>query len=238
MIEITLTDLLLGFIPVAITIFIMLNWALSVRTALLSVVRMLLQLIVIGYALTFIFNTNSPWIISLVLSVMLFAASWISLTSVSQRSWPLFGYSFVAITIGGVFTLFITTQGVLKLDPWYSPQVMIPIAGMIFSNAMTTISLAAERFFSEYERGESYQVARDRAFQAAMIPVFNALLAVGLVSLPGMMTGQILSGVSPLIAARYQIMVMLMVFGSAGIAAALFLVMLKRRVESEPVESE
>ena len=67
------------------------------------------------------------------------------------------------------------------------------------------------------------QAAREEALQAALIPVINSLLAVGLVSLPGMMTGQILSGVEPLIAARYQIVVMAMLFGASGIAAACYL---------------
>jgi putative ABC transport system permease protein len=230
MYHIELVDLTFGLIPVAITLIIMLKWSLTLRTALLAIVRMLLQLILIGYALTFIFNSNNPWVISLILSVMLFAASWISLNALRQRTGVLFAMSLVSISVGGVFTLFVTTQGVLGLDPWYDPEVMIPIAGMIFSNAMTTISLAAERFFSEYERAEEYARSRDIAFQAAMIPIFNSLLAVGLVSLPGMMTGQILSGVSPLVAVRYQIMVMLMIFGSAGISAALFLHLLKRQL--------
>ncbi|MDX1733734.1 MAG: ABC transporter permease, partial [Halioglobus sp.] len=76
--------------------------------------------------------------------------------------------------------------------------------------------------------------ARLAAYQAAMIPVINALLAVGLVSLPGMMTGQILSGVSPLIAARYQIMVMCMIFASAGISTALFLALCRARMVDQP----
>jgi putative ABC transport system permease protein len=73
----------------------------------------------------------------------------------------------------------------------------------------------------------SYQQARNIAFQTSMIPNINALVAVGIVSLPGMMTGQILSGVSPFVAARYQIMVMCMVFASAGIASAIFLILVK-----------
>ena len=109
---------------------------------------------------------------------------------------------------------------------------MIPIAGMIFSNSMTTISLAAERFYSEYQHQPDYLSCRNIAYQAALIPIFQFLLAVGLVSLPGMMTGQILSGVSPLVAARYQIMVMLMIFGSSGISAAIFLSLLKNHLES------
>ena len=119
----------------------------------------------------------------------------------------------------------------LRLDPWYLPRYMIPLAGMVFANAMTAVSLAAERLFAELGHGDSWEEARKMAFQAAMIPVVNSLFAVGLVSLPGMMTGQILSGVSPLIAARYQIMVMCMIFASAGISTAIFLTLARRRVK-------
>ena len=92
---------------------------------------------------------------------------------------------------------------------------------------MNSISLAAERLDAEINRNESYQTARNIAFNASLIPIINSLFAVGLVSLPGMMTGQILSGVSPFIAARYQIMVMCMIFGSAGLSTACFLIFTK-----------
>jgi len=106
---------------------------------------------------------------------------------------------------------------------------------MVFANAMNSVALAVERLESEIERNVEYAEARVIALRAAMIPVINSLFAVGLVSLPGMMTGQILSGVSPLIAARYQIMVMCMVFGSAGITTVLFLIMAKRNYSNQPV---
>lgn len=230
MYNIELIDLSLGFIPVLITIGILFHWSLSTRMALLAVFRMLLQLILIGYALNFIFATSSSWLILMILCLMLIAASWISLSSLMLPQKNLYLYSLVAIAVGGLFTLLITTQGVLHIEPWFSPQVVIPIAGMIFTNSMTTISLAAERFFSEYKHNPDYESCRNIAYQAALIPVINALLAVGLVSLPGMMTGQILSGVSPLIAVRYQIMVMLMTFGSSGISAALFLWLVKKQI--------
>ncbi len=132
--------------------------------------------------------------------------------------------------IGGFFTLLLVVYGVLHLDPWYQPKFIIPLAGMIFANAMNAVSIAAERFESEKSRGESYQGARATAYKAALIPLINALFAVGLVSLPGMMTGQILSGVDPLIAVRYQMMVMLMILGGAGISVAAYLTLLKRNI--------
>jgi putative ABC transport system permease protein len=100
---------------------------------------------------------------------------------------------------------------------------------MIFANAMNAVSISAERFENESEGGYSYIEARATSYKAALIPIINSLFAVGLVSLPGMMTGQILSGVDPLIAVRYQMMVMLMILGSAGISVAIYLRLLKKR---------
>ena len=130
----------------------------------------------------------------------------------------------------GGTTLLLITQGVLHLHPWYLPRYLIPLAGMIFANAMNSVSLAAERFEAEIKRDVDYDQARNIALRASLIPIINSLFAVGLVSLPGMMTGQILSGISPLIAVRYQIMVMCMIFGAAGISSACFLTLVKNRV--------
>ena len=220
---ITLVDIGVAFIPVAVTLVIIFYWSNNLKSASIAVLRMLIQLLLIGYALEFIFNANSQWIIIAVLCFMLVAASWIALGALPVKRSTLLGYSFCAIAVGGIFNLVLITQGVLHADPWYQPAVMIPLAGMIFSNSMNSISLAGERLYSELEHHNDYLRARNIAFQAAMIPLINSLLAVGLVSLPGMMTGQILAGTSPLIAARYQIIVMCMVFSSAGISAALFL---------------
>nr|WP_305907056.1 ABC transporter permease [Methylomarinum sp. Ch1-1]MDP4519774.1 ABC transporter permease [Methylomarinum sp. Ch1-1] len=128
---------------------------------------------------------------------------------------------------GGGLTLWMVVQPVLELHPWHQPRFVIPLAGMIFASAMNSISLAADRFQADKLNGAAYAEARNRALHTAMIPTINGLLAVGLVSLPGMMTGQILSGVSPFIAARYQIMVMTMIFAASGLSAACFLSLLK-----------
>ena len=223
MYALTLVDLAVGFIPVLVTLAIIYYWSDNLRQATVAILRMLLQLLLIGYALEFIFGTNNQWVIVAVLAFMLAAASWIALGSLPIRRSTLLLHSFTAIAIGGIFNLVLVTQGVLHVTPWYQPAAMIPLAGMIFSNSMNCVSLAGERLFSDLELHGDYARARNAGFQAALIPITNSLLAVGLVSLPGMMTGQILAGTSPLIAARYQIMVMCMIFGSAGISTALFL---------------
>ena len=224
---ISIPRLALAFIPVAIVVTLMWSWRQNYGRALYSIARMLLQLILIGYILIYIFETDSSLVISAVLAVMLVAASWIALNTVDLPKGPLFLASFVSVLIGGGSTLILVTQGVLDLDPWYQPSLMIPLAGMIFSASMTNISLALERLHAEIQNGLDFMTARDIAFRASMIPVINSFFAVGLISLPGMMTGQILSGVSPLIAARYQIMVMCMIFGAAGLSTICFLIMMR-----------
>ena len=227
---IPLPQLLIALIPAFVVIGLMWRFQLGHRKALYGLARMLTQLLLIGYVLIYIFQAESGLIVLAVLLVMVLASSWIALGSIEQNNdksghsrRSLYLASLLAICIGGGATLALITQAVLQLDPWFEPRYLIPLAGMVFANSMNSISLAAERLFSELKHGNSLEEAQQTAFQAAMIPVVNALFAVGLVSLPGMMTGQILSGVSPFIAARYQIMVMAMIFGSSGISTALFL---------------
>ena len=228
MYNITLPDISIAFIPVAVTLVIVFYWSNGLKNAIVAILRMLIQLLLIGYALDFIFNSSNHWIILAVLSFMLIAASWIALVPLPVRKTELLAYSLAAIAGGGIVNLVLITQGVLHADPWYQPAVLVPLGGMIFANAMNSVSLAGERLYSELDNRPDYARARNIAFQAAMIPTINSLLAVGLVSLPGMMTGQILAGTSPLIAARYQIVVMCMVFSSAGISTALFLWLIRR----------
>lgn len=221
--DIPLANLAIAFVPVLITLIILQRWSLATGQAIYAIIRMLLQLLLIGYFLTAIFNTNESGIVVLLLAAMVFFSSWIALGTVSKQRYKLYLPALAAIFVGGSFTLLLVTQGTLNLEPWYHPQIMIPLAGMIFASSMNTVSLAAERVQAEIHRGATYTDARNTAFRASMIPIINSLFAVGLVSLPGMMTGQILSGVSPFIAARYQIVVMCILFGASGISAACFL---------------
>ncbi|MDJ0910637.1 MAG: ABC transporter permease [Woeseiaceae bacterium] len=220
---ISLAGLALAFIPAVIVIAIMLRWRAGAGTAVYATLRMLVQLLLIGYVLIYIFETDNWLVISSVLAIMLLASSWIAVRPIPAWSRRDYLEALIAITLGGVPTLFLVTQFVLGVEPWFSPRYVVPLAGMIFAGSMTAVSLAAERFQAESGRGIEYCDARRTAFNAALIPIVNSLFAVGLVALPGMMTGQILSGVSPLIAAKYQIVVMAMLFGATGITAACYL---------------
>jgi putative ABC transport system permease protein len=218
-------SLLLALIPSLGVLLIMRAWSLNAGQALWANVRMFAQLLAVGYVLTYIFETEIPWVVAAVLVLMMGVAAWIALRPLASRNARKYIHSLAAISICGLLMLALVTQLVLDLPRWFEPRFVVPLAGMIFANAMNTVSLAAERFESELDRSIPYLEARKTAMDTALIPQINALLAVGLVSLPGMMTGQILSGVEPLVAVRYQIVVMCMIFGSAGIAAAFYLVL-------------
>jgi putative ABC transport system permease protein len=229
--HISLLNLLWVMLPVAVVIVIYIRWTEDRTTLFYALGRMLIQLLLIGYVLTYIFSSDSPYLIILILSIMLVAASVIALRPLQKKNKSIYLYSFISICIGGIFTLMMVIFGVLDLNPWYEPRFLIPLAGMIFANSMNAVSISAERFENERGRGYKYQEARATAYKAALIPIINSLFAVGLVSLPGMMTGQILSGIDPLIAVRYQMMVMLMILGAAGISVAVYLVLLKRGIK-------
>ena len=222
--EISWQGLLIAFVPTAVVIGIMVAWRSIVGTALYASARMLVQLLLIGYVLIYIFETDSWLVIAGVLVVMLTVSSWIATRTLQERTRADYLKALAAITLGGVSTLALVTQFVIGVEPWFSPRYVVPLAGMIFAGSMNAVSLAADRYEAEMARDSSYMEARRTALQTALIPIINSLFAVGLVALPGMMTGQILSGVSPLVAAKYQIVVMTMLFGASGISAAAYLV--------------
>jgi putative ABC transport system permease protein len=225
--NISLAALSLAFIPVVAVLALLFVWRErgEAKTATYGVARMLLQLLAVGYVLNFIFATDSSLIVAGVLSIMLAAASWIALRTIAEQRSKLLLPAMLAIGLTSVLVLMLVTQAVLRVGPWYDPRVLLPLGGMVLSACMNAVSLAAERVESELAAGAHPQSARRQALKTALIPVTNSMFAVGLVSLPGMMTGQILAGVSPLIAARYQIVVMCMLFGASGLAAAAYLLL-------------
>jgi len=229
---ISLERLALMAIPVGAVLLIFLRWSLQARSIVYATFRMVGQLILVGFLLTTIFEAEHAALICAVLMIMLAFASWIALRPIPARRRQLLWFSFISLFIGCMSILFLVTCGVLEIFPWEHPRYVIPLAGMIFANAMTTISLGADRFFTEMEAHHDYLLARRKSFETSLIPIINTFFAVGIVSLPGMMTGQILAGVDPLMAIRYQILVMCMLLGGSGISCAIFLSLLKDKVIS------
>lgn len=208
------------------------------QSLVVGAVRAVVQLVAVGYLLIYIFAADEWWLVILALLVMIISATQAATRRTQSRKrarndrGALRVITGVSLMVGSALTLGFVTQVVLRVDPWYSPQYLIPLFGMIVGKSMNAAALAAERLASELEthqgQVEAYlalgasparaaAIPERRAITAAMIPTINALMTVGLVALPGMMTGQIVSGVSPLLAIRYQIIVMFMSTGAPAL---------------------
>lgn len=136
-------------------------------------------------------------------------------------------------TAAGLVTVFaLATQ--IRADPWYHPQFAIPLLGMVLGNTMTGIALGLDtltaaagrearaieaRIALGHTRYQALQGVMRRAVRAGLMPIINAMAAAGIVALPGMMTGQILSGVPPIEATKYQLLVMFLIAGGTGLGA-------------------
>ncbi len=218
---IPLSNLFYLILPLIITWYFYFKWAEDKKDIIYASLRMLVQLLLIGYLLIFIFENKNLLFGTLIIFFMAIISSQITIRNIKEKSLKHYVIIFFAILSSVLLHLFLIIIFVLDIDYFYEPRYVIPIAGMIFANTMNALSLNIERFEKEKNRTELFK-ARKISFKAAMIPQINSLLAVGLVALPGMMTGQILSGVDPLIAVRYQIMIMSMALSTAGISIIIY----------------
>lgn len=220
-------NLFIVLIPIFIVMGVFYVWKLDWKELIYATIRMLFQLVMIGYFLSYIFGQNNPWWTTAMLTFMLSVSAWISLHSVKGDRSKHLKKSLLSLLFGALPVLLLVVVVVIPTDNWYAPRFIIPLAGMVFASAMNAIGIAAERFNSE-RKEKDLLTSRRNSLKAALIPQVNSFLAVGLVSLPGMMTGQILSGVDPLVAVRYQIVVMAMLLGAGGISVSIFLSRLER----------
>lgn len=208
------------------------------RQILVAVLRMTVQLTVMGYVLMFVFAHPSWWLTLLMLAVMLSFAIYNARKRVKLDMSPaLVRLMAVSILSGYAVTAAVFLFVVLRIDPWFNPQYCIPISGMIVGNAMTGAALGAnklcggmrdrrERIENALMLGATPAAAArevvNEAFDSAILPIMNNILTMGIVSLPGMMTGQILSGTFPITAIKYQIGVMLAILGCTALTSVIF----------------
>ncbi len=221
--EISNWELAIMFVPVLLIGLVMWSWKIATKDYWLANFRMLAQLLIIGYLLIHIFKNNNLWLGIGLMSLMLLISAWISLRPIKNKNKRHYFDICLAISIGTGVSLTLIISLVLKPAPWYQAQLLIPLAGLLLGNTMNSISLCGERFLHELEQHQDKIKARNQAFNTAMIPQINSLLAVGLVALPGTMTGQIISGVDPDVAARYQIVIMAAILISSAISIIVYL---------------
>ncbi len=224
--EISSFNLIYMLLPIGFVGYFYYRWVGNAKEIMVATLRMVVQLFLIGYLLIYIFNNQNSFIGLSIILFMIIVALFVALRNMQNRTKSYFFKIFLAILIGGSLNLLLVLFVVIDLEPLYQLCFIIPLAGMIYANVMSAVSLASEQFKKE-SKIRSYIKAKATALKSSLIPQINAFLAVGLVSLPGMMTGQILSGVDPVIAVRYQIVVMAMVLGSAGGSVILYLLLNK-----------
>lgn len=226
--QIPLLNLLYTILPLFIVGYFYSKWSGNKTEIIYATTRMVIQLLLVGYVLIYIFNDNNLYLGIFILSFMFFVSSWIALRNTQNKTLSHFYKIIASIVVSNIFHIILIINFILGFDHFYEPRYVIPIAGMIIANSMNVISLAIERFEKEFSKNEDFEEARKVSFKSAMIPQINSLFAVGLVSLPGMMTGQILSGIDPLVAVRYQIMIMSTILSSAGMSLIIYFTLSKR----------
>ncbi len=206
------------------------------KEIVISIGRMTIQLLLVGAYLEYLFTLNNLWVnlIWLVVMISIGASSIISKTRLPMNK------LFVPVTTGlavGLFPLIlILCLAVVNPSPWYSTQYLIPLSGMLLGNSISSTIVALQNLFSAFdERRSEYEAAislgaspqyasRDfvrNALRKANAPILASMATVGLVTLPGMMTGQILGGTSPFIAIKYQLMIMIAIFTMMTISLTL-----------------
>lgn len=206
------------------------------KSLLWGTIRTFVQLTFVGYVLRYVFEINNLWLITAMVGVMCAVAARASVKRTPNvPSYPVM-LAFWSLLASTVLVGLIVVRIIISPEPWYSARIVIPIFGMILGNSMTGIALSLDRLYSEaYARaGEieallsfgatPWEAVRDcvkTAVRSGMTPTINSLMVVGIVSLPGMMTGQILGGADPHEAVRYQIVVMLMISAAVAIGCLL-----------------
>ncbi|MGA1940075.1 ABC transporter permease [Arcobacter sp. YIC-310] len=225
---IPLINLLYLLLPLVVVWYFYKSWVGNQTEILYATIRMVIQLLAIGYLLLVLFENKHIYMGIIVISFMLIISTWICIRNIKNKTRNEYINVFISSTISSLIHLILILYFVLQLENIYEPQYVIPLAGMVFANNMNGLSLAIERFESDFKRTKDFVSSRKDAFKASMIPQINSLLAVGLVSLPGMMTGQILSGVDPLIAVRYQIMIMSMILSGTGLSIIMYFILKKK----------
>ena len=195
-------------------------------------VRTVVQLAFLGLILEWVFSADRWFFVVPMLAVMLFFAARAGVKRSSRRFPGAYLAAFGALALATSVTTFSVTEIVIGVDHWYEPQYVIPLLGMLLGNGLTGISLGLDRMLSD-------MTAQRRAIEArlalgatlwraclpwvregvrnGMIPIINSMMIVGLVSLPGMMTGQILAGVPPADAVAYQILIMFMIAAATAL---------------------
>lgn len=236
-------------------ILILINLALSAwlrlgltRSLAVAALRMVVQLLLVGFILEYIFALERPLAVVGIGLVMCSLAGVTAVNRTSRRFPAIYWNSLISVLASSYVVTGAALLGILDVHPWYKAQYAIPLLGMVLGNILNGVSLSLDRFMegATRERGliegslalgatrweAGHGLVRE-SLRTGMIPAINSMMVMGLVSLPGMMTGQLLAGASPTAAVRYQIVIMFMIAAATGLGA-LGVVLLAFRIVFSP----
>jgi putative ABC transport system permease protein len=218
------------------------------RRLLLAALCCVVQLLLIGLVLDWVFQLNRWYLVLAVMLLMTMVAGVAAIWRTHVRYPGIWVSSIVSVWASSWLMAAIALFAIVPVKPWYSPQFAIPFLGMIMGNMLNGVSLGLDRFGGELTtrrdhvesllalgatRWEAARQPVQQAIRTGMIPIINAMMVVGVVSLPGMMTGQLLAGVSPIQAVRYQIVILFLIASGTALGTVSVILLSYRRLFNE-----
>ena len=215
------------------------------RSLLFAAARAVVQLLAIGFVLGWVMRTDSASAVLGIMALMTLIAGFAAVRRTQRRFRGIWISSIVSVWASAWLVSGFALEAVIKVDPWYRAQYSIPLLGMVLGNTLSGISLGLERMMEELvikrdqvetllalgaTRWEAARLPIREAIRTGMIPMMNMMTIVGLVSLPGMMTGQLLAGVDPLQAVRYQIVILFVIASATALGTVSIVLLTYRRV--------
>ena len=236
---IVLSPLDLGLAAGLVLLLAVLSWRLHLaigQRVLIAAARSTVQLLLLGLVLKALFHSTNPWLVALLATVMLGVAGYEVMARQKHRLRGIWGYG------TGALSMFLSSFSIavlallvlLQPDPWYQPQYAIPLLGMLLGNTMTGIAVSLDNLTRQtlekrhqiearlalgHNAVEAIGDIRRDALRSGLIPIVNSMTTAGIVSLPGMMTGQILAGSPPMEAAKYQLMILFLIAAGTGLGS-------------------
>ncbi len=214
------------------------------KTLLWSACRALLQLCAMGFIMAFVIKSDNPWFVLLLIAVMLVAAVQITLSRATGVPKGMAGPVLLSLVVTMLIMMSLVTELIIRPQPWYAPQLVVPLTGMLLGNTVSTLAVGLSRFFeSMRERRDevdtllalgatAWEAARDSivsSIRLGLLPTTASLASAGIVTVPGMMAGQVIAGGNPIDAAKYQFLILAVIAALTLLADSLIMSMVYRK---------
>lgn len=220
------------------------------RQLLVAAIRMVVQLLLIGFVLRWLFASGSAAVTLAVIVLMIAAAAREVAVRPKQRlrHWGNFRIASVVVAGASMATVLLALMTAIRPHPWHDPRYAVPLMGIVLGSVLNSASVALDAFLGDVSGARNQIEARlslgttlraalapimRSAMRKGLIPVVNQMSAAGIITLPGIMTGQLLAGMDPIAAVKYQILLLFLLAGSSGLASGAAVWLASRAVGDE-----